>query len=105
MIAGFIAHGWEFEIFGSTAPVERQPGWRHLEVEQRLLALGGPSFRATVMKLRQAGLKTEPAFWSALNQSGAPYSGMLSLSVQSDDVLAEHLQNGDFTAEHTSSRG
>ncbi len=57
------------------------------------------------MKLRQAGLKTEPAFWSALNQSGEPYSGMLSLSVQSDDVLAELLQNAGFTAEHKPSRG
>lgn len=98
VVARFTAHTWDFEIFGSAEPVERQPGWQHFLVEHRLLALGGPSFRAKVMELRHAGLKTEPAFWSVLNQSGDPYSGMLSLIDWSDQAMAGLLQNAGFNA-------
>lgn len=98
VVARFTAHTWDFEIFCSAEPVKRQPGWQHFLVEHRLLALGGSSFRAKVMELRYAGLKTEPAFWSALKQSGDPYSGMLSLFEWSDEAIAGLLQNAGFNA-------
>jgi hypothetical protein len=98
VIARFTAHTWDFEIFGSIEPVRRQRGWQHFSVEQRLLLLGGPSFRAKVMELRNAGFKTEPAFWSALNQSGEAYSGMLSLFDWSDETMAGLLQDAGFNA-------
>jgi hypothetical protein len=96
VVASFEAHGWEFEIFGSTEPVEHQQGWRHFEVERRLLLLAGEPLRSRVMKLRQAGFKTEPAFWSALNRSGSAYCGMLSFHNFSDDHLAEILREAGF---------
>ncbi|KZD25738.1 DUF4269 domain-containing protein [Tardiphaga robiniae] len=39
VIATFEAYGWPFEIFVSSTPVQDQPGWRHFEVEKRLLIL------------------------------------------------------------------
>ncbi|HUD90474.1 DUF4269 domain-containing protein, partial [Sphingobium sp.] len=32
IICGFVAHGWEFEIFGQPIPVAQQHGWRHYEI-------------------------------------------------------------------------
>ncbi|MDI7865133.1 DUF4269 domain-containing protein [Rhizobiaceae bacterium n13] len=87
VLASFRAHGWEFEIFGAGVPVAEQSGWRHFEVERRLLALGGPAFRDAVMALRGKGVKTESAFWAALGQTGDPYQGMLGLYHRTDDEL------------------
>lgn len=99
VIASFTAYGWEFEIYGSTEPVERQPGWLHFTVERRLLSLGGASFREKIMELRHSGSKTEPAFWAALRQSGNAYSGMLSLLDRSDDALAKLLTDAGFNVQ------
>lgn len=98
IVASFIAYGWEFEIFGSTEAVKQQPGWIHFSVERRLLKLGGSLLRRRVMEHRNAGLKTEPAFWSSLKQPGNPYCGMLSLFDRSDDDLAELLKAAGFGA-------
>jgi hypothetical protein len=98
LIATFEAHGWVFEIFADRHPVEAQPGWRHFEVERRLLSLGGERLKARVMDLRNAGAKTEPAFWSALHGSGNPYSGMLSLYELPDEALRSILGAAGFTA-------
>lgn len=99
LIASFTAHGWVFEIFASNDPVEVQPGWRHFEVERRLLLLGGAPLKTRVMDVRKSGLKTEPAFWSALNGSGNPYSGMLSLFEWPDEALCQMVRNAGFIAE------
>ena len=98
VIASFGAHGWPFEIFGAAAPVVDQPGWRHFEVERRLLALGGESLRAAVMRHRRAGLKTEPAFAAALDLVGDPYARLLDLEHQSDAALADLLIGAGYPA-------
>ena len=91
VVASFEAQGWCFEIFGNATPVREQAGWRHFAVEQRLLDLGGDSFRATIMALRHTGLKTEPAFAAALGLAGDPYQAMLDLHDTADDSLARLL--------------
>ncbi len=96
LIASFSAHGWVFEIFASNHPVEMQTGWRHYDVERRLLSLGGVPLKNRVLELRSAGMKTEPAFWSALNCSGDSYSGMLKLYHFSDCALAQVLEAAGF---------
>jgi len=87
VIANFRAHDWEFEIFAQTVPVEEQAGWCHFQVEQRLLHLGGESFRAAIMEQRDAGLKTEPAFAKVLHFGGDPYEAMLAFSDADDETL------------------
>lgn len=100
--ATFSAFGWAFEIFASPQPVREQPGWRHYQVEQRLLALGGPELRASVMRHRHAGAKTEPAFAMALGLTGdAPggaYATLLELERATDRRLREILEAAGFAA-------
>lgn len=96
VIASFHAHGWPFEVFGERRPVREQDGWRHFVVERRLLALGGPDFRAAVTRRRMAGDKTEPAFAAVLGLPGDPYRAMLALAAESDAQLAVRVVAAGF---------
>lgn len=88
VVATFYCAGWPFEIFGEKRPVKEQAGWRHYEVERRLLALGGVAFRERIMVSRRGGLKTEPAFAAVLGLPGDPYAAMLELFDADDTALA-----------------
>lgn len=96
VIAGFHAHGWAFEIFAAAVPVREQAGWRHFDVERRLLALGGTPLREAVMAGRRRGLKTEPAVATALGLSGDPYAALLDMQRQPDDALRRILRDAGF---------
>jgi hypothetical protein len=93
VVASFRADGWQIEVFGDARPVGLQEGWRHFEVERRLLALGGEDLRAAVMKRRRDGMKTEPAFADVLRLDGDPYVALLDLEAASDDALAQMLRS------------
>ncbi|GLS43790.1 DUF4269 domain-containing protein [Methylobacterium brachythecii] len=97
VVAGFVAHGWAFEVFASAEPVATQPGWLHFAVEQRLLELAGDAFRDMVMQGRSRGLKTEPAFAKALGLKSDPYSTMLRLSGEADSCLEAALAAAGFS--------
>ena len=90
VIAGFRHAGWPFEIFGEPRRLNEQAGWRHFEVERRLLRLGGEQFRARVMAARESGLKTEPAFAAVLGIEGDAYRAMLDIA-DLDDAGLERL--------------
>lgn len=96
MIAFFEAHGWPFELFGHPSPVPLQRGWRHCEVERRLLALGGAPFRQAVMERRHRGAKTEPAFADALRLDGDPYAALLEIHSCDDRQLSRLLATRGF---------
>lgn len=96
VLASFFAQGWDFEIFGGSEPVDRQPGWRHFQVEARLLSLGGQVFRDAVMAQRLRGLKTEPAFAAVLRLPGNPYRGLLDLDGLANEALLERLAIAGF---------
>jgi hypothetical protein len=91
VIARFEAYGWPFEIFAGSDPVHQQSGWRHFEVERRLLGLAGPAFRDALMVLRSAGAKTEPAFASLLGLADDPYGALSDLFDTPDTVLGRLL--------------
>jgi hypothetical protein len=93
VVAAFRVHGWPVELFGDPRPVAQQPGWRHFEIERRLLAQGGDDLRAAVMKRRHNGLKTEPAFADVLRLAGDPYAALLGLETMSDAELAQMLRS------------
>lgn len=95
VIASFRAEGWTFEVFGQAKPVSEQIGWRHLSIERRLLKLGGPRLHAALMRARKGGMKTEPAFATALRLGGDPYQALLDIETWSDDALARLLSDSD----------
>lgn len=90
LVAGFTLDGLPIEIFVQALPVARQMGWRHMLVEARLLALA-PSLRPAIRALKQAGMKTEPAFARLLALAGDPYQALLALEPLDDSVLTDLL--------------
>lgn len=103
MIASFDAHGWAFEIFGHPLPVRLQRGWRHFEVERRLLALGGEPFRRAVMERRRQRAKTEPAFADS-RLEGDPYAALLEIHSSDDGQLSRLLEESGFVPLSASAR-
>jgi hypothetical protein len=85
---------WALEIFGQDVPVRRQYAVRHLLVERRILALGGPEVRRRIMSLRSAGRKTESAFAGLLRLPGDPYEAVLTLESWADEEILERLMVG-----------
>jgi hypothetical protein len=96
VIASFIAHGWPFQVFGQKKPVKEQNGWRHFIAERRLLRLGGPTFRAAIMRERSRGVKTEPAFATVLRLEGDPYLAILDLECCDNGRLNHLLVRAGF---------
>jgi hypothetical protein len=104
VIASFEAHGWTFELFGHPSPVRLQRGWRHFEIERRLLALGGAPFRHAVMERRRRGAKTEPAFADSLHLKGDPYATLLEIHPLDDRQLSRLLAESGFVPFRPSAR-
>jgi len=49
-------------------------------VEKKLLEISGESARKQITKLKESGLKTEPAFAEYFNLKGNPFDELLKLS-------------------------
>jgi len=96
VVGSFEVADWRIELYGEAIPVEHQRGWRHFIVERRLLALGGEDLMAAILALRQQGMKTEPAFGTALKLRGDPYLALLDLSEQDDATLVAVLRVSGF---------
>jgi len=86
-LARFEHAGFPIEIFAQPGPVERQNGFRHLQIERRLLALGGEEMREAIHRLKQDGVGTEPAFALYLGLPGDPYQAVLDLEALDDSAL------------------
>ena len=91
VIARFVHAGFMFEIFGQPRPVVEQHAYRHMLVEARLLELGGEPARHAIRRLKQAGLKTEPAFAHYFGLEGDPFETLFALSQLSDEVLRDRI--------------
>ncbi|HEY6305137.1 MAG TPA: DUF4269 domain-containing protein [Candidatus Angelobacter sp.] len=79
-VANFAFGGFAIEVFGQPVPVSRQHAYRHMDVEYRLMLLGGEQMKAQITRLKQQGAKTEPAFATWLGLQGDPYAALLKLS-------------------------
>jgi hypothetical protein len=90
VIVNFHAFNWEIEIFCQILPTAEQLGVRHFRIEQRLLNLE-PRLKRVVTLLKKNGMKTEPAFASALRLLGDPYSAILELENLDDNDLAKMI--------------
>ncbi len=79
IVANFEAE-FPIEIFGQPRPVVEQNAYRHMDVQARLLTLGGDQARREISRLKRAGLKTEPAFARYFGIQGDPFEALLELS-------------------------
>lgn len=77
VVANFIADNFIIEIFGQAIPSKQQNAYRHMLIEHQLLVENGEEFRQDIIKLKQEGYKTEPAFAVLLGLKGDPYKALL----------------------------
>ena len=78
-IAEFTGKYFIIEIFGQNMPTEKQNAYKHMLIEHRLLEENGIIFKNEIIKLKKAGLKTEPAFAQLLGIEGNPYDELLKI--------------------------
>ena len=77
VIANFRIEDFEIEIFGQNIPVYNQNAYRHMLIEYKILQLKGEKFRQEIIRLKQNGYKTEPAFGVLLGLKNDPYQELL----------------------------
>lgn len=86
-VINFTSRRFPIEIFAQPKPVNEQNAYLHMNVEARLLAIGGEEARQEVRRLKLMGLKTEPAFARYFNIKNDPYMELLSLARLSQEEL------------------
>lgn len=77
--ANFSMAGFEFEIFGQPMPTIQQNAYRHMLIEHQILLEKGETFRQEIIRLKNQGIKTEPAFAQLLDIAGNAYEELLKL--------------------------
>lgn len=81
IIANFKINDFEIEIFGQNIPTKTQNGYKHMIIEHEILQSKGENFRLEIIKLKQNGYKTEPAFAFLLGLKGDPYTELLEYKI------------------------
>ncbi|WET04366.1 DUF4269 domain-containing protein [Flavobacterium sp. YJ01] len=81
VITNFHIDGFEIEIFGQNIPTQAQNGYRHMLVEAQILQSKDENFRLEIIKLKESGIKTEPAFGLLLGLNGNVYEELLDYKV------------------------
>lgn len=77
VVANFKIEGFEMEVFGQNIPTKNQNGYKHMIIEHQILKTKGENFRLEIIKLKQNGYKTEPAFALLLGLKGNSYVELL----------------------------
>lgn len=80
IVTNFKTAGFEIEIFGQAIPVKKQNAYRHMVSEHLILESKGADFRNAVIKLKEQGYKTEPAFGLLLGLAN-PYEELLDYQI------------------------
>ena len=91
VVVNFACDDLPIEIFATSCPSAEQYGFIHMLVEARILALMGDTFAQKVRALKQAGVKTEPAFAQVLGISGDPYIALAEMIDLTPDQLLARL--------------
>ncbi|WBW96685.1 DUF4269 domain-containing protein [Oceanirhabdus sp. W0125-5] len=87
LVANFFVDEFEIEIYAEALPVEKQNGYRHMIIEDRILNIGGKNLKNQIIKFKKEGLKTEPAFAKYLNLGGNPYDELLKIEFISNEDI------------------
>lgn len=89
LICNFVFNTIPFEVFVQDRNSVKQTAYRHYLIEERLLKLGGASFKEEILRERVLGIKTEPAFAKVLKLNGDAYSELLDLQLKTNIELGE----------------
>ncbi len=81
VVANFYIDAFEIEIFGQNVPTELQNGYKHMIIEDKILHSKDENFRLQIIKLKQKGIKTEPAFGLLLGLKGNIYQELLDFKI------------------------
>jgi hypothetical protein len=92
IVCNFKYKGWVFEIFGQSIPTQKQNGYRHMIIENRILKILGDKSNEWVRDLKKSGLKTEPAFGKLLKIEGNPYEILLDMYEWDELKLKKYLR-------------
>ncbi len=84
LVIQFFLKGFQFEIFCQNTPIFEQFAVIHFIVEKRILDIHGDKVRNDIRKLKEMGLKTEPAFAKYFNILGDPYLELAKLNNLTD---------------------
>lgn len=82
IIARFKLDIFPVEIFAQSVPSNQQIAFQHMLIEYEVLINKGEGFRKEVIRLKESGMKTEPAFAQLLNMKGDPYQALLNYGIQ-----------------------
>jgi hypothetical protein len=74
--ANFLFQGFEFELFGQPVPVHKQYAYLHMVIEHALLEQY-PHIKDEIIRFKQEGYKTEPAFCKVFGLEGDPYERLI----------------------------
>lgn len=93
VLARFAAGDFIVELFAQPRPTTAQVAFIHMEVQARLLALGGPAARSAIQALMRDGLSTEAAFvqYFKLSPANDPAEKLLALARTDNDALRRQL--------------
>lgn len=89
LICHFDLNDVPFELFVQNKETVKQTAHRHFLIEERFLKIGGSLFKEAVMKERNNGLKTEPAYAKVLNLNGNSAQLLLDLQLKSNTHLVK----------------
>ncbi|WP_025686520.1 DUF4269 domain-containing protein [Paenibacillus maysiensis] len=81
VISNFRYGGFDLELFAQPVAVEKQNAYRHMIIEHHLL-LTNLHVRQEIIRLKDRGLKTEPAFAQVFELVGDPYDELLILGTK-----------------------
>lgn len=81
IVANFFIDAFEIEIFGQNIPTKLQNGYKHMIIEDKILNSKDKNFRLEIIKLKEKGIKTEPAFGLLLGLKGNVYQELLDFKI------------------------
>ncbi|CAM2905035.1 DUF4269 domain-containing protein [Paenibacillus sediminis] len=92
IVLNFTYKDWPIEIFGQPINTLQQNGYKHMVIEDRMLSIIGEEGKEQIRRLKQSGLKTEPAFGQLLGIIGDPYEKLLEMVEWEETRLIEFIR-------------
>lgn len=89
----FNTENFQIEIFAQNQKSIEQYAVVHMMIEKRILDILGDEALEDIRKLKESGLKTEPAFCQYLGIEGDPYDELAKLNDYSDAELSNYLKS------------